>query len=103
MPYIKEEFRKELRPLIDALGEKVNEIHKKYPEQTRDGLMNFSLSELIAMVYPNARYTDMNEVVGMLECCKLEYYRKKASPYEDKKEEENGSIRNFDTNGPKSY
>lgn len=103
MPYIKEDYRKELRPLIDALGNKIKEIHDKNPEQTRDGLMNFSLSELIALVYNNARYTDMNEVVGMLECCKLEFYRKTAAPYEDKKELENGAIRNFDTNGPKSY
>ena len=28
----------------------------------------------------------------MLECCKLEYYRKVAAPYEDQKEFENGAV-----------
>jgi hypothetical protein len=103
MPYITPNYRKELEPLIDALSQKINEIHKLNPNQTRDGLMNFSLTEIIHQVFPNPRYTDMNEIIGFLECCKLEYYRKTASPYEDKKESENGPVRKFDTNGPTSY
>lgn len=103
MPYITKNYREELEPLIDALAAKVKEIHAANPQQTRDGLLNFSFTEIIGAVFPNARYTDMNEVVGMLECCKLEYYRKVASPYEDKKEAENGKVRNFNTDGPTSY
>lgn len=103
MPYITKNYRQELEPLIDALAQKMKEIHRDNPAQTRDGLMNFTVTEIIAQVFPNARYTDMNEIIGFLECCKLEYYRKTASPYEDKKELENGPVRNFDTTGPTSY
>jgi hypothetical protein len=31
-------------------------------------------------------------MIGILECCKLELYRKKAAPYENEKELENGSV-----------
>ena len=37
-------------------------------------------------------YANLNELIGMMECCKLELYRKVASPYEDIKATENGDI-----------
>jgi hypothetical protein len=103
MPYIKQEFRDELYPLIDALAQKINEVNKTNPSQTRDGLLNFSVTEVINQCFPDARYTDFNEIIGFLECCKLEYYRKKIAPYEDLKETENGAVRQFDKGTNKSY
>lgn len=103
MPYIKQELREELYPLIDALAQKINEIHKNNPSNTRDGLLNFSLTEIMNQSFPNARYTDFNEIIGFLECCKMEYYRKKIGPYEDIKENENGAVRNFDKGQNKGY
>jgi hypothetical protein len=103
MPYIKQNFRDELNPLIDELSKKVLEIHKDNPSQTRDGLLNFSVTEILNQVFPDARYTDFNELIGFLECCKLEYYRKKIAPYEDEKETENGPVRQFDKGNRKGY
>lgn len=37
-------------------------------------------------------YREINEVVGVLECAKLEFYRRIAAPYEDKKMQENGDV-----------
>jgi hypothetical protein len=37
-------------------------------------------------------YAEINEVVGVLECCKLELYRRLAAPYEDTKIKENGDV-----------
>jgi len=37
-------------------------------------------------------YKVINEVIGVLECAKLELYRRIASPYEDTKSDENGDI-----------
>ncbi len=37
-------------------------------------------------------YTNMNEIVGVLECAKQEFYRRMTVPYEDKKKEENGDV-----------
>jgi hypothetical protein len=38
------------------------------------------------------RYAHLNEVVGVLECAKLEFYRRAAAPYEDTKIKENGDV-----------
>lgn len=103
MPYIKQNFREELFPLIDALSQKINQINSENSQQTKDGLLNFSLTEILNATFPDARYTDFNEIIGFLECCKLEYYRKKIAPYEDLKEKENGPVRNFDKGNNKSY
>lgn len=37
-------------------------------------------------------YCTINEVIGVLECCKQEFYRIIAAPYEDVKRRENGGI-----------
>lgn len=37
-------------------------------------------------------YSTINEVIGVLECAKLELYRRIAAPYEDKKLAENGDV-----------
>lgn len=42
------------------------------------------------------KYQTLNEVIGVLECCKQELYRQIAAPYEDKKKQENGSISDLD-------
>ena len=41
-------------------------------------------------------YAAINEVIGVLECAKLELYRMIAAPYEDEKIKENGYISNLD-------
>jgi hypothetical protein len=38
------------------------------------------------------RYSDLNEVIGALECAKLELYRRLAAPYEDRKRDEAGDV-----------
>lgn len=38
------------------------------------------------------RYANINEMIGALECAKLELYRLIAVPYEDEKMEENGDV-----------
>lgn len=38
------------------------------------------------------KYSVFNEVVGVLECCKLEYYRRMVAPYEEKKKKQNGDV-----------
>ena len=37
-------------------------------------------------------YKTLNEIIGVLECAKQEFYRKTISPYEDRKEKENGDV-----------
>ena len=37
-------------------------------------------------------YQGLNEIMGALECAKLEFYRRALAPYEDKKIKENGDV-----------
>ena len=37
-------------------------------------------------------YGTYNEIVGVLECCKLEFYRRAVAAYEDEKIVENGDV-----------
>lgn len=37
-------------------------------------------------------YADFNAVIGVLECCKLEFYRRAVAPYEDTKVAQNGDV-----------
>ena len=39
-------------------------------------------------------YRNINELIGVLECAKLELYRRVASPYEDEKIQSNGDVFN---------
>ena len=41
-------------------------------------------------------FKTMLELVGALECCKLELYRRMVGPYEDTKIEANGDIRLYE-------
>ena len=38
------------------------------------------------------RYAHLNEVIGALECAKLEFYRRLAAPYEDQKIASEGDV-----------
>lgn len=37
-------------------------------------------------------YADYNEIIGVLECAKLEFYRRAVAAYEDEKIKENGDV-----------
>jgi hypothetical protein len=103
MPYIKQEYRDKLDSTIDQLAEEIKNIHVNNSAQTRDGLLNYSLTRLLNNVFADARYHDYNELIGMLECCKLEYYRKSIGPYEELKETENGSVKTFNKGDQSGY
>lgn len=58
------------------------------------GELNYAITEIM-IDYLNRKgvsYTNMNEVVGVLECAKLELYRRMTAPYEDQKIIENGDV-----------
>ena len=80
MPYIKQERRDAIRA-----GAKPQDA----------GELNFAISILVDE-YLEARgplrYAHLNEVVGAMDCAKLELYRRVASPYEDQKIVENGDV-----------
>lgn len=86
MPYIKPEQRTPLDPLIDQLCAAL-------PAENFAGNLNYVVSRLCAgLLARRKNYASINEIVGALECAKLELYRRVASPYEDTKITENGDV-----------
>jgi hypothetical protein len=80
MPYIPQESRTAL--IYDTA----------WPETV--GELNWAITSLIDE-YINQKgvsYAVLNSAIGVLECAKLELYRRIAAPYEDKKLQENGEV-----------
>ena len=61
---------------------------------TEAGELNYLVTRLCDafLMKTGLSYKNINQAIGALECAKLELYRKIASPYEDKKEIENGAV-----------
>lgn len=79
MPYIKE------RKMIDDLLSWGTE-----PKFT-EGQKNYFITKFLLKFEPKC-YEDYEKIIGLLECVKLEMYRRALAPYEDKKKEENGDV-----------
>ncbi|PWB77049.1 MAG: hypothetical protein C3F08_10505 [Candidatus Methylomirabilota bacterium] len=59
------------------------------------GELNYAITKLVDeyLIRKGAiRYTHLNEVIGAIECAKLELYRRIAAPYEDQKIIEAGDV-----------
>jgi hypothetical protein len=63
------------------------------------GELNYALTRLVDAYLHAAgaadgrlRYAHLNEAMGVLECAKLELYRRIAAPYEDEKRAESGDV-----------
>jgi hypothetical protein len=90
MPYIKEEQRGELDAgRVDGDG---NVDGGRPPKSA--GELNYAITRLITVFVEDwgLSYGTLNDVVGALECAKLELYRRVAAPYEDSKIRENGDV-----------
>lgn len=97
MPYINEMRRQKLDPIVDQLVHALSELQLDNfdDKNNTEGNLNYFISKLIREVYGNRNntsYAAINDVVGMLECVKQEYYRKVAAPYENQKEHDNGTV-----------
>jgi len=89
MPYIKQMQRLELDKLIFQLSSKMSEMG----EDSRKGILNYVITKIaLSVVGDDIRYSKINDVVGSLECCKMEFYRRLAAKYEDEKVKENGDV-----------
>lgn len=59
-----------------------------------EGELNYLFTEIaiLYLYHHDPKYKTINTVVGALECCKQEFYRRLAAPYEDAKITENGDV-----------
>ncbi len=81
MPYITQQRRDEL-------------FNDKDEFPNTPGELNFFLTKLCIeyMKKGHKSYQEINDIMGALECCKQEFYRRVAVPYEDGKIETNGDV-----------
>ncbi len=89
MPYILREKRTVLDPAVMKLAEAFGVLDD---DANFAGNLNYVITRLLSILCPKPDYRRFNDMVGALECCKLELYRKKVAPYEDVKERENGPV-----------
>lgn len=83
MPYIKQDNRASL----DAIANLVNDMSSTVSV----GDLNYLITKILLSMDPKS-YSDYNALIGVLECCKLEFYRRACAEYEDKKIVENGDV-----------
>jgi hypothetical protein len=84
MPYIKAKDRLSFDSCLSNISNGINGV----------GELNYCITKLCNnYVYDREKnYDHINRVIGVLECAKQEFYRRIASPYEDKKNLINGDV-----------
>lgn len=91
MPYIKQEDRQVIDPQVYDLNCDIANV----------GDLNYAITMLVNEYLDNSivNYQNINAVIGVLECAKLELYRRLAAPYEDTKIQENGDVKFYEGRG----
>jgi len=97
MPYINENARMELDDCIDNMVECLTHGNNPTNEEFTSilGEINYSFSRILTGCMKDVSYSKIAMITGVLENIKQEFYRRIASPYEDKKIVENGDIKEY--------
>jgi len=96
MPYIKQQRRRKYDKLLIELAKKVARYNIDDCTQFC-GDWNYCITKFIKETLKEENcaknYAQQNEVIGMLESCKLEWYRREVAPYENEKIKTNGDVK----------
>jgi len=95
MPYIKRDRRNEIDGILEPLLKLVKRRRNRRPTA---GDINYIITKIIheRLASQDLKYAHINEMIGVLECAKLELYRMIGAPYEDNKIKANGSVSRLD-------
>lgn len=86
MPYIEAGRRKQFDSIVDKLAQAM-------PVGFDPGDLNYCISRLLWSLWEkHSRYYTGNDLIGVLECVKQEFYRCKMVPHEEIKKCLNGDI-----------
>lgn len=99
MPYINKDLRSDIDESIDDL---INIIHFLKNDKL-EGIANYIVSRIITGILKPDKgwnYGALNKAIGVLECSKLELYRRLAAPYEDKCIDRNGDLEEYKIDPP---
>ena len=97
MPYIKEEARVFLDECIENMIQCLTEGNQLTDDEFLSilGEINYSFSRILAGSMGKTSYSKIAMITGVLENIKQEFYRRIAEPYENKKINENGDIKEY--------
>jgi uncharacterized protein YabN with tetrapyrrole methylase and pyrophosphatase domain len=86
MPYIENRHKERFAEIVSALDTVMRNVTV--------GELNYLITQVVHhYVSENiTNYQSYNDVIGALECAKLEMYRRKVAVYEDQKIKENGDV-----------
>lgn len=88
MPYITKDLREKYRSIIRILDSNLIDL------LATTGELNFLIT-MVCKSYLEKKgesYSTYNDIIGVLECVKHELYDKRIRLYENKKEQQNGTI-----------
>lgn len=92
MPYIKQEDRAILDPLIVNLGNGIKAVAEKYGYPGAfAGLLNYSCT-CLALSLVTRRYWGIAIITGVFKNIADEFYRRYGVPYEDEQVKANGDV-----------
>lgn len=94
MPYISQAKRDVINPGVNQVVQAFRELESDDENNNFEGNLNYAITAILVRAYGLKSYREINDVVGALECCKLEFYRRSAAPYEDQKSFDNGDVYN---------
>lgn len=97
MPYIKEDRRQYLDECINDMTKclKLRDNMTNTEFAAILGDINYAFSRILGGLMDEASYPKIAMITGVLENIKQEYYRRVASPYEDKKIVQHGDIKEY--------
>ncbi len=99
MPYITQTQR-------DLIDKQINDLLVQLPNAnglvatddglavpaSADGIVNYIITRIIDKCYGMGGYSVFNRGMGVMECAKTEFYRRRVMPYENQKAKENGDV-----------
>ena len=77
---------------INSLIQKLQRIKECHAESALDGEVNYTITRILNALYGMGGYYVFNRAMGVIDCVGREFYRRKVSPYEDIKIQENGDV-----------
>jgi len=98
MPYIKQEFRDFLESSLEELIRNIEFLisTRDSGNKLKSGVITYVVYRLINDLYNKncgqISYDVLSDAIKVLECTKLEFYRRIIASYETTKQEENGDI-----------
>lgn len=90
MPYIKQEKRRTL----DLIHQRLELMGFDVTGGLEIGDINYIITNILRLYISikGKKYSTCNDLVGVLDCAKMELYRRIIAPYEDEKIKENGDV-----------